>query len=160
MQWVKEDQWGGYAKCTGDEGRVREGRKSFPSGHSSWSASGLCYVTWFLIDRLQAFDGSGHPWRLMVASLPAMAAVSVGITRYTDYWHHPTDIVAGLLLGCLISWLFYRQQRLKLAELDPVVYGGGLGSGTSSTVSSGVNPAARFSEEDGVPLLPQQGLPV
>lgn len=39
-----------------------------------------------------------------------------------------------------------------------MVYGGVLGSGTRSTVSGGT--AARFSDDDGVALLPRQELPV
>lgn len=62
--------------------------------------AGLCFITWWLTDRLHPFDGSGHPWRLAAAVMPALAAVAVGITRYADYWHHPTDIVAGGLGGC------------------------------------------------------------
>ena len=46
----------------------------------------------------------------------------------------------------------------NLAELDPVVYGGGLGSGTRGTGGNG--PAVRFSDDDGVALLPRQELPV
>eukprot|EP00879_Flechtneria_rotunda_P011028 GHRR01011523.1.p1 GENE.GHRR01011523.1~~GHRR01011523.1.p1 ORF type:complete len:306 (+),score=58.76 GHRR01011523.1:632-1549(+) len=145
IQWQQENEWGGYANCTGDPGSIAEGRKSFPSGHSSWSSSGLGYLTWFLLDWLQAFDGSGHPWRLIVAVLPSFGALAVGITRYVDYWHHPTDIAAGLLLGWAISWVCYRQQRSRLAEVDPVMYG--------APASSSI----RRLNEDGLPLLQQPG---
>lgn len=85
-------------------------------GHSSWSASGLGYVSWFLLDKLAPFDGDGHPWRLVAAVLPALGALAVGITRYTDYWHHGLDIFAGLALGYAISWWAYRQQKMKLSD--------------------------------------------
>jgi diacylglycerol diphosphate phosphatase/phosphatidate phosphatase len=67
------------------------------AGHSSWSSSALCFITWWLLDRLRVFDGSGHPWRLVAAAMPAMAAVAVGISRYVDYWHHASDVAAGTL---------------------------------------------------------------
>lgn len=68
---------GGYPLCSGPAGSVAEGRKSFPSGeqpsqhgiawhdmalHSvqHWSLFCLCFITWWLLDRLRAFDGSGH----------------------------------------------------------------------------------------------------
>jgi PAP2 superfamily len=40
-----------------------------------------------------------------------------------DYWHHWTDVVAGLGLGFLVAWLCYRQQGVKLRELDVVAIG-------------------------------------
>lgn len=67
-----------------------------PTGHSSWSAAGLCFITWWLLDRLRVFDGSGHTWRLLAAVIPAMAAVAVGVSRYVDYWHHASDVAAGM----------------------------------------------------------------
>jgi membrane-associated phospholipid phosphatase len=42
------------------------------------------------------FDGSGHTWRLLAAVIPAMAAVAVGVSRYVDYWHHASDVAAGM----------------------------------------------------------------
>ncbi|KAF8065455.1 LPP3 [Scenedesmus sp. PABB004] len=156
IAWAREDGFGGWAKCSGAPSVVAEGRKSFPSGHSSWSAAGLCYLTWFLIDRLGALSaaGGGHPWRLVAALLPSAGAVAVGVSRVHDAWHHPSDVAVGLALGAGLSWLCYRQQRARLAELDPITYGGTLGSGGGA--------AARPPGEDGVPLLGagEQRLPV
>ncbi len=84
------------------------------AGHSSWAASGLGYTSWFLFDVLDPFDSAGHPWRLAVSMLPVLGALTIGITRYVDYWHHWSDILAGLLLGGVISWLTYRQQRQRV----------------------------------------------
>jgi membrane-associated phospholipid phosphatase len=94
--------------------------------------------------------------------MPALAALLVGISRVTDYWHHPTDVAAGLLLGCGVSWLCYRQQRVRLAaEVDAVSYGGG--AAAQLAVGSGggagyMGVSMRF-DEDGMPLLQQQGVP-
>jgi hypothetical protein len=35
--------------------------------------------------------------------------LQVGLTRFSDYWHHWSDIVTGLLLGLLVAALVYRQ---------------------------------------------------
>jgi hypothetical protein len=85
---------------------------------------------YFLFDRLEVFKG-GHPWRLLVASLPGIAALAAGISRYTDYWHYPSDIAAGLLLGGAIAWLCYKQQQIRLAELDLGCYAGAVGKSSS-----------------------------
>jgi hypothetical protein len=96
--------------------------------------------------------------------MPALAALAVGISRVTDYWHHPTDVAAGLLLGCAVSWLCYRQQRVRLAaEVDPVSYGGVAAVAAGQAGSGGgagyVSSSVRF-DEDGMPLLQQQGGPL
>lgn len=89
-----------------------------PAGHSSWAASGLGYTSQFLLCRLRPFEGSGQPWRLAAAAAPAAGAVLIGISRVVDYWHHWTDVVAGLSLGFAVAWACYRQQGARLAELD------------------------------------------
>jgi membrane-associated phospholipid phosphatase len=63
-------------------------------------------------------DGGGHAWRMVVAAAPAVGALAVGVSRYTDYWHHWSDVLAGLLLGFGMAWLAYRQQKTKLARLE------------------------------------------
>lgn len=88
------------------------------AGHSSWSAAGLGYLTFFLWDVLTPMDGGGHAWRLVVALLPAAGALAVGITRYMDYWHHWTDVLAGLTLGFVIAWLTFSQQQAKFVRLE------------------------------------------
>lgn len=117
VQWKHKDDQGGYPLCTGAAAEVKEGRKSFPSGHSSWSAAGLGYLSLWCWSILKAFDGSGHAWRLVAGGLPALGAVAVGVSRVTDYWHHWTDVVAGLVLGFTLAYVAFKQQYNRICQV-------------------------------------------
>ncbi|MEW5302647.1 MAG: hypothetical protein WDW36_005410 [Sanguina aurantia] len=115
--WESKDTLGGYPKCTCDEEMSRQIRKSFPSGHSSWSASGLGFLSLLLLGQARPFAGGVFSgWRLVLPLLPAVGAVAVGITRVTDCWHHPTDVLAGLGIGFSVAYTFYRQLFPSLAS--------------------------------------------
>jgi len=61
--------------------------KSFPSGHTSWSTSGLGFLSFWLLGKLQCFQGRGDgPARLVAALLPLAGAVWIGCSRLQDYW--------------------------------------------------------------------------
>ncbi|KAJ4892734.1 hypothetical protein Rs2_19528 [Raphanus sativus] len=81
--------------CHGDKSVIREGHKSFPSGHTSW--------------KIQVFDGKGHVAKLCIVILPLLVAALVGISRVDDYWHHWQDVFAGGLLGLVVSTFCYLQ---------------------------------------------------
>ncbi len=51
------------------------------AGHTSWSTSGLGYLSLWALGKLRAFDGRGHPWRLLAGLLPLCVSVWIGITR-------------------------------------------------------------------------------
>ncbi len=52
------------------------------AGHTSWSTTGMGYLSLWLAGKLQAFDPrGGQPWRLVVSLLPTSFAVYVGLTR-------------------------------------------------------------------------------
>ncbi|KAI3841439.1 hypothetical protein MKW92_010770 [Papaver armeniacum] len=72
--------------CTGDKKTIKEGHKSFPSGHTSWP----CCKTLSLVSSL------------LVASL-------VAVSRVDDYWHHWQDVFAGGLLGMTVASICYLQ---------------------------------------------------
>jgi hypothetical protein len=95
--------------CHGDKSVIREGHKSFPSGHTSWSFSGLGFLSLYLSGKIQAFDGKGHVAKLCIVILPLLFAALVGISRVDDYWHHWQDVFAGGLLGLAISTICYLQ---------------------------------------------------
>ena len=40
-----------------------------------------------------------------VAILPVCLSIYTGITRITDYWHHPWDVVTGWAIGGLVARL-------------------------------------------------------
>lgn len=114
----------GYPACTGDEAKITEGRKSFPSGHSSIAFAGLLYLTLYLADFLGVFsdgktpanagDGKAsprHPWALFVSLAPSLGAAYIAASRTSDYWHHCTDVLAGAILGSTVAYLAYAQQR-------------------------------------------------
>lgn len=51
------------------------------AGHTSWTTSGLAYLSLFLAGKFRCFDGSGHPWKAIVSVIPTGVAVWIGITR-------------------------------------------------------------------------------
>lgn len=86
------------ACAAGDPKLVREGRKSFPSGHSSMSTVGCAYAAAMLLSRLPKGPRGGVA-RLCAALSPLLLALFVGVTRVTDYWHWPSDVAAGGAIG-------------------------------------------------------------
>jgi hypothetical protein len=88
---------------------------------------------------------------MVMAAAPATGALAVGISRYTDYWHHWSDVLTGLLLGFAMAWLAYLQQKAKLARLE-APQGGAMASqqqlgmedveGQQSMLLRGIPPAS------------------
>ncbi|KAK1359954.1 putative lipid phosphate phosphatase 3, chloroplastic [Heracleum sosnowskyi] len=102
------DQWGNVI-CHGSRSTVREGHKSFPSGHTAWSFSGLGFLSLYLSGKVKAFDRGGHVAKLCIVFFPLLSASLVGISRVDDYWHHWQDVFAGGLIGLTIATFCYLQ---------------------------------------------------
>ncbi|KAG6537700.1 hypothetical protein ZIOFF_002795 [Zingiber officinale] len=104
--------------CHGVKSVIKEGHKSFPSGHSSWSFAGLGFLSWYLAGKLQAFDGRGHVAKLCIVFLPLLLASLVAISRVDDYWHHWQDVFAGGFLGLVVASFCYLQFFPPPYDLD------------------------------------------
>uniref|UniRef100_A0A2A4K976 Phosphatidic acid phosphatase type 2/haloperoxidase domain-containing protein n=1 Tax=Heliothis virescens TaxID=7102 RepID=A0A2A4K976_HELVI len=106
-----------YLQCTGDPTEIMEGRKSFPSGHSSLSFCSLGMASAWLCGRLGILSrrrGSGL--RVMTCLLPLMVATCVALSRTCDYHHHWQDILVGSILGFTVSIFCYRQYYNPLSS--------------------------------------------
>ncbi|CAA7402145.1 unnamed protein product [Spirodela intermedia] len=99
----------GNVICHGLRSDIKEGHKSFPSGHTSWSFAGLGFVSWYLSGKIRAFDRRGHIGKLCIVFLPLLVAALVGVSRVDDYWHHWQDVFAGGLLGLTVASFCYLQ---------------------------------------------------
>ncbi|XP_076014544.1 phospholipid phosphatase 1 isoform X2 [Genypterus blacodes] len=97
---------GGYIEdfvCKGDKKMVNEGRLSFYSGHSSFSMYCMLFLALYLQARLQA------EWaRLLRPTIQFFliaASVYTGLSRVSDYKHHWSDVLTGLLQGAIMAML-------------------------------------------------------
>ncbi|XP_052870248.1 phospholipid phosphatase 5 [Anopheles cruzii] len=105
--------------CTGtDQWALADGRKSFPSGHSSFAFVGLGFLTWYLIGKLHLLNerGRGRSVRMIAAGLPSFVALLIAISRTCDYHHHWQDVTVGSLIGAALSYLCYRQYYPGFSE--------------------------------------------
>ncbi|XP_022771982.1 lipid phosphate phosphatase 2-like isoform X2 [Durio zibethinus] len=98
------DKWGNVI-CHGDKSVIKEGHKSFPSGHTSGSFAGLGFLSLYLSGKIKAFDRKGHVAKLCIVFLPLLVASLVGVSRVDDYWHHWQDVFAGGLLVATFCYL-------------------------------------------------------
>ncbi|KAH8261143.1 hypothetical protein KR044_003930 [Drosophila immigrans] len=77
--------------------------QSFPSGHASM----IMYAMWYLAIYLQA-SLSTRISKLLKHLLQfffVMFGWYVSLSRITDYWHHWSDVLAGVFLGVVFAWL-------------------------------------------------------
>lgn len=108
--------------CTNtDEDVINEGRLSFPSGHTSLSFNVITYASAYLIwcfhMRREWVPRCKGPrdeflsdlknviaklWMLVMLAL----AWGISMSRIIDNQHHPSDVVAGMVLGVLIAIMY------------------------------------------------------
>jgi diacylglycerol diphosphate phosphatase / phosphatidate phosphatase len=87
--------------CTGAPKLVAEGRRSFPSGHSSSVFGGMSFISLLLTDHFLVFDGSGRIYKFLIFLIPLLTACLVSISRIVDYRHHWDDVLVGSSIGCV-----------------------------------------------------------
>ncbi|KAI9503642.1 phosphatidic acid phosphatase type 2/haloperoxidase, partial [Coemansia spiralis] len=91
-----------------DAGLLRDGMRSFPSGHASLAFCGLMFTSLYLASHLRYNDQRGHAYKTIVFYLPLFCALLIAISRTADYHHHWQDVLAGSLMGAFIGWFGYR----------------------------------------------------
>lgn len=94
---------------TAPDSEVDEAFQSFPSGHSSSSFAGFVFVSLLLLHHLYppGLKIRNQSWRVVCSFLPCLLAGYIAISRIFDYWHHPSDVLAGAVLGSSVAILIF-----------------------------------------------------
>ena len=98
-------------KCTGPASHKRDARLSFPSGHASNSFASGVWMCLFLGD---FFHKGEEVWWIMIRLIPIFIATFIAATRITDYMHHVSDVISGVVLGTGIAALVYKAQANRI----------------------------------------------
>ncbi|CEL52320.1 Diacylglycerol pyrophosphate phosphatase 1 OS=Saccharomyces cerevisiae (strain ATCC 204508 / S288c) GN=DPP1 PE=1 SV=1 [Rhizoctonia solani AG-1 IB] len=103
--------------CTTDNHeRLKDGFRSFFSGHSSLTFAGLGFLSFYLAGKMHLFDERGHTGKAWIALAPLTGALLVAISRTMDYRHHWQDVLIGSIVGLVLSYFSYRQYYPSLAS--------------------------------------------
>lgn len=116
--------------CTGDESKIKEAQMSFPSGHTAEAFAGFGFLALWLNAKYKVLSnghhfrdsyGAGpkksskgdvgamvHHWKLVLVVTPLLAALLLSLSKIRDGWHHPADVVFGVVMGVLFAHLGYR----------------------------------------------------
>lgn len=105
-----------YSICEGDPKLIKDGFRSWPSGHSSSSFAGLFYLSLWISGKLHIMDNRGEVWKAIVVMVPTLAATLVAVSRIMDARHHPFDVITGSMLGVLCAYISYRQYFPSISE--------------------------------------------
>ncbi len=98
-----------------DPADVTEGRKSFPSGHSSFAFAtfGFCFL--YLSGKMQTFAANhkrtrreNDSARLVASVFLIVVPTLIAASRTCDYHHHWQDVTVGSILGMVLSYVIYR----------------------------------------------------
>ncbi|KEG09499.1 phosphatidic acid phosphatase protein [Trypanosoma grayi] len=102
-----------YCRLGNHHRELREGRLSFPSGHSSTSFVVFVFMSLFLCAYVRPSSHGGSFMRLILSLCPLLIAFMCAVSRTRDYWHHFDDIVAGSIIGTVCALLcFYNAFRI------------------------------------------------
>jgi diacylglycerol diphosphate phosphatase / phosphatidate phosphatase len=91
---------------------LKEGRLSFPSGHSSTSFSVFTVMSFFFVAHLRPFARQASFTRLVICLCPLIVPTMCAVSRTRDNKHHFSDILAGSLVGIACAFVaFYGSFR-------------------------------------------------
>ncbi|XP_076837375.1 phospholipid phosphatase 2 [Brachyhypopomus gauderio] len=109
--------------CTGQPRNVTESRLSFYSGHSSFGMYCMLFLALYVHARM-AFKWA-RLLRPTIQFFLVAFAIYVGYTRVSDYKHHWSDVLVGLLQGALIAILNVRYVSDFFKDRPPLCQEGG-----------------------------------
>jgi len=96
---------------------VRDGRLSFPSGHSSLSFTAMVFLSLYLSGKFRIFrTNHGNVWKILCSVCPIFICGFIAISRTRDYHHNYDDILAGAFLGTVMAFVGYFTQYHGLAS--------------------------------------------
>lgn len=115
--------------------RIIEAQLSFPSGHSSLSMCAAVILWHYFRERHLAvvqpqynmrndrrFLLQLEPWCAALSTIGTIGvSIAIGITRLVDHWHHPSDVLAGWLLGAAVAtgvWYQTASSSLSLVTVS------------------------------------------
>ncbi|XP_025837461.1 phospholipid phosphatase 5 [Agrilus planipennis] len=105
-----------HFKCTGDRIIVMDGRKSFPSGHAAFAFASMHFICLYLCSKLKIFENHrGEIWRICLCISPLILSSLIAASRICDHHHHPEDVIAGSILGSMVSHFVYYQYFNELS---------------------------------------------
>lgn len=82
---------------------------AFPSGHVSTAVAGWLFISLYLTNNFETWDGTGHLWKLFICIImPLIIPIWVGITRLNDYKHTREQVLAGAVIGIITGLTTYR----------------------------------------------------
>jgi len=89
--------------CLNDDmSRVHDARLSFPSGHSSAAFYSCVFTALYLKVKTRSHSSMVLLNQIFLLSYAWYCA----LTRVSDYKHHPTDVLAGSILGSVVAVFF------------------------------------------------------
>ncbi|KAF4082609.1 hypothetical protein AMELA_G00153530 [Ameiurus melas] len=89
--------------CKGDPKMVNEARLSFYSGHSSFSMYCMLFLALYLQARMR--DEWARLLRPTIQFFLIAASIYTGLSRVSDYKHHWSDVLTGLIQGAIMALL-------------------------------------------------------
>ncbi|KAI1074244.1 acid phosphatase/Vanadium-dependent haloperoxidase [Whalleya microplaca] len=101
-----------------DHHTLHDGWRSFPSGHSSFSFSGLGYLALFLAGQLRIFRDRKDLGRSLICLAPLVGAAMIAISRCQDYRHDVYDVSVGSVLGFSVGLFTYRRYWPRLSSRE------------------------------------------
>ncbi|VDM43088.1 unnamed protein product [Toxocara canis] len=113
------DMWVADAFCKGSSKAVKKARTRYcPSGHATVSVLAMCFLIAYFYRILPRSSLSGLlSWIrycvLVLFYLCVSTAFRNGyclVTRITDLWHFPSDVVWGALIGFSAAYIFFMRR--------------------------------------------------
>lgn len=106
--------------CKGNKKIILDGRKSFPSGHSATCGCGFIFLILFInsqfVKSINNFNLNIPLIKVLLNVCFLIIPIYVGTTRYLDHRHFITDIIAGNILGGLVSLIFFKKFGKRCLE--------------------------------------------
>jgi len=88
---------------------LKDGMRSFFSGHAILSALGLGYMSLYWAGKLHLFDQKAYTFKVWLSLAPLCVSVWICLTRVANRRHHWEDVATGFFLGLMLAYLVYRQ---------------------------------------------------